>query len=424
MNKARLFKKSIIAATITLASQQAIAAGFQLNAQSATGLGRAFSGDAVIADNASSMARNPATMALFDEMTMSLGLISITSMIEVKDATYSSFTGSQYESNYDDAGSTSIVPNVHVIVPVDEKFTWGINAYSNFGTGTEFDESFVGAEYGGETEILSLNFGLSGSYRIDDQWSIGAGFDVIYGQGTLKRSISTSFFDAPDPTGGALSSKNGASRLNLDAADGWGIGFNIGTVYELDENNRFGFAYRYTPEITAKDGNQEIKLPLPDIAEFSGFHRLEDTPFAIHYSAQWIGWKVFDELKLNGSTIKEYNWKNAYHISLGGTYYLNDNWTLRAGYMFDESAQDEDKRTSFSVPDSDRNWLSAGFTYHLDKKSNIDFGFTYLIGNDVNVTEATPNEYYGSIGGVNASSMQGKTHADAILVGLQYSRTF
>ncbi|MGR5542342.1 outer membrane protein transport protein, partial [Vibrio campbellii] len=66
MKNMRLFKKSVVAVTVALASQQAVAAGFQLNAQSATGIGRAFAGDAVIADNASVMARNPAAMALFD----------------------------------------------------------------------------------------------------------------------------------------------------------------------------------------------------------------------------------------------------------------------------------------------------------------------------------------------------------------------
>ena len=49
----RLFKKTLLAVTVAMASGQAMAAGFQLNAQSATGIGRAFAGDAVIADNVS-----------------------------------------------------------------------------------------------------------------------------------------------------------------------------------------------------------------------------------------------------------------------------------------------------------------------------------------------------------------------------------
>lgn len=63
----KYFNKTILAVAVTLASSQALAAGFQLNSQSATGIGRAFAGDAVIADNASVLSRNPAAMAMFDK---------------------------------------------------------------------------------------------------------------------------------------------------------------------------------------------------------------------------------------------------------------------------------------------------------------------------------------------------------------------
>ena len=213
--------------------------------------------------------------------------------------------------------------------------------------------------------------------------------------------------------------------LDIDKADGWGVGFNVGTVYELDENNRFGLSYRYSPEITAKDDkgprDHSLYMPLPDMAEFSGYHRIEDTKFAVHYSVQWIGWGAFDKIdfenvKLAGNipyTEKAYEWQDGWHYAIGGTYYLNDTWTLRTGYMYDTSAQDE--LTSISVPDSDRQWFSAGFTYHIDTASNVDFGFTYLLGDDVEVNETSVNHLH---------QFQGTTHADAILLGLQYSRSF
>ncbi|MFA0569985.1 outer membrane protein transport protein [Vibrio gallaecicus] len=412
----RLFKKSLLAVTITLASSQAMAAGFQLNAQSATGIGRAFAGDAVIADNASVMARNPAAMALFDSVELSLGFESITSMIEVSDATYTSLGNGNVPvsvADTDDVGDTSIAPNIHLIVPVNEKFAWGVNAYSNFGTKTEFESDYTATEYGGLTDVMSINFGLAGSYRLNDQWSFGAGLDLIYGQGTMKRTASST-----------LPMVGGMALVDVDKADGWAVGFNLGTVYELDENNRFGFAYRYSPELTAEDDKgQEITLPLPDMAEFSGFHKIEDTKFAVHYSVQWIGWGAFDQIDfdnlqgspLGSSYVKQYQWQDGWHYAIGGTYYLNNTWTLRTGYMYDTSAQDE--LTSISVPDSDRQWFSAGLTYHIDDKSNIDFGFTYLLGDDVQVNEST-------VVGVELSSVSATTHADAILMGLQYSRSF
>ncbi|MBF4323184.1 outer membrane protein transport protein, partial [Vibrio anguillarum] len=336
--------------------------------------------------------------------------VSITSKIKVKDAKYSAITapGSSFDSNYDDAGDTSIAPNIHLIVPVNDQFAWGINAYSNFGTKTEFDSSFVGAEYGGLTDVKSANFGLSGSYRLNEQWSLGLGLDLIYGQGKLERKTSQYL--------------GSSTALEADA-DGWALGFNLGTVYELDEHNRFGFSYRYSPDLEAdgdvnysRSGKGKVDdtliMPLPDMAEFSGFHRLNEQ-FAVHYSVQWIGWAEFDKLEAKTSgVLNEYKWQNGMHSSIGGTYYLNQDWTLRAGYMYDTSAQDQ--KTSVSVPDSDRNWLSAGFTYHLDQQSNIDFGFTYLMGKDVQVNESTPHPTLP----VELSSISATTHADAILVGL------
>ncbi|MBF8999872.1 outer membrane protein transport protein [Vibrio nitrifigilis] len=424
MKKTRLFTKTLIASTICLATQQAAAAGFQLNAQSATGLGRAFAGDAVIADNAASMARNPATMALFDKTSFSLGFETITTMIDVKDATYN---GTTSIDDTDDVGGTSVAPNIHLIVPVNDKFAWGIDAYSNFGTKTEFSSDYTASEYGGLTDLKSFNFGLAGSYRLSKEWSFGAGLDIIYGQGTMKRKASATLAAATNyKLGTSLTA--GTALVNVDKADGWAVGFNLGTVYEMDENNRFGFAYHYSPEFKAKDDyGQEITLPLPDIAEFSGYHRIKDTRFAVHYSVQWIGWSSFDNIDFDnldssrspivamtsaGETYeKQYDWQDGWHYAIGGTFYVNKTWTLRAGYMYDTSAQDS--VTSISVPDSDRQWFSTGLTYTIDDQSNVDFGVTYLLGKDVDVKETSAG-----------TTLTATTRADAVLMGLQYSRTF
>lgn len=64
----RQFTLSPIYLLIGLASSTAYAGGFQINEHSATGLGRAFAGDAVIGDNASVVSRNAAAMTLFKQM--------------------------------------------------------------------------------------------------------------------------------------------------------------------------------------------------------------------------------------------------------------------------------------------------------------------------------------------------------------------
>ncbi|KJG38976.1 aromatic hydrocarbon degradation protein [Photobacterium angustum] len=407
----RFLTVSIAAALVSSFNVQA--AGFQLNSQSATGLGRAFSGDAVIADNASVVAKNAAAMALFDRPAMSLGLTVIDTDIKVKDT---SINLGPISPIVEDAsiGGVSYVPNLYYIHPINEKIAVGASLYSNFGTLTEFPEGYgsgvngIADVYGGTTDVKSMNLGLSASYRINNQFSLGAGLDVIYGSGKFKRGRNS-------PLAG------GQDLVDIDT-DGFGIGFNVGTVFELNSNNRFGLTYRYSPTLEtdgdiskspANLNDQKLKIPLPDMAEFSGFHKLNDK-FAVHYSIQWIGWSSFDKLETTGGVlIKDYEWQDGWHYAIGGTYYLNNDWTLRAGYMHDTSAQDQ--MTSISVPDSDRNWISGGFTYHLDSKSNIDFGLTYLMGKDVDVTESQPD---GSL------PLTATTRANAWLYGIQYSRSF
>ena len=413
MTTSRLYKKTLLAvavSSLTLASHQVAAAGFQLNAQSATGLGRAFAGDAVIADNASVMARNSAAMALFDSHQFSGGVNYIKTSIDVKDI--SGPFGSEPDANN---SSGTPVPNIYYIHRLNEQWALGAGIYSNFGTNNNFDDNFGATTgstiFGGITEITSINYALSASYRLNEQWSFGGGIDIISGSGKLKRE-----------------STPGNAALDIDAS-GVGVGFNLGTVFELNDNNRFGFSYHYSPEIEATGdmyynvgaGNmidgQTLLLPLPSMAEFSGYHKIQDSKFAVHYSVQWIGWSAFDELTTKEGVpvvgnIKDYKWKDGYHFALGGTYYLNNAWTLRAGYMYDTAAQDQ--LTSISVPDSDRQWLSAGFGYNFKQHHTVDFGITYLMGKDVSVHETNP-----LVGDLTAT-----TQANAILAGIQYSYSF
>jgi len=412
----KYFNKTILAVAVTLASSQAMAAGFQLNSQSATGLGRAFAGDAVIADNASAMARNPAAMALFDSTSISLGMTYIDTDVSLSDAQYSlapmGSSNPQAIPDVSDIGGASVVPNVFIVHPLNDKWAVGFGVYSNFGTTTEYADDFAADIFGGQTKVRSVNVQGSVSYRINEQFSLGAGLDVISGSGDLNRKF------------------HGQTMLDV-SAEGYGLGWHVGAIYEVNDNHRFGLSYRYSPTIKA-DGDFEylgqsaaddtLHLPLPAMAEFSGFHQLTNQ-FAVHYSAQFIQWSAFDTLDTDAfGTIKEYNWRDTWHLSLGGTYDINDTWTMRAGYMYDMGAVDEIK--SIAIPDSDRQWFSAGLSYNMSKHSVIDLGITYLMGEDVDVTETQflPPLDGGQLPWV--AQVNGTTRANAWLYGIQYSYKF
>ncbi|SQJ39311.1 long-chain fatty acid transport protein [Salmonella enterica] len=69
MSQKTLFTKSALAVAVAIISTQAWSAGFQLNEFSSSGLGRAYSGEGAIADDAGNVSRNPALITMFDRPT-------------------------------------------------------------------------------------------------------------------------------------------------------------------------------------------------------------------------------------------------------------------------------------------------------------------------------------------------------------------
>ena len=75
------FNQSVLATAMLFAAGGANAAAFQLSEVSTSGLGRAYAGEAAIADNASVVATNPALMSLFKTNQFSVGGVYVDSKI-------------------------------------------------------------------------------------------------------------------------------------------------------------------------------------------------------------------------------------------------------------------------------------------------------------------------------------------------------
>jgi long-chain fatty acid transport protein len=425
MNK---FNKTLIAVAVGLLSTQTTAAGFQLNSQSATGIGRAMAGDAVIADNASVLSRNPAAMALFDQTALSLGIIYADIDVSVSDAE-GNFNGKDVDFGSEhNAAEAKVIPNFYYINPINDKMAFGVAVFSNYGTGTDLGDlanrtpTISGnavlqpppVDLLGNTEVVTINFNTSMSYRVNDEFSFGFGIDAIYGSGTLTRTNEL-FGDL----------------VNVDA-DGWAFGGIVGVVYEVNPDNRFGLSYRISPKLTAKgDVNyqysqyNEIDIPIADIAQFAGFHQLTDK-FAVHYTAQWTNWSAFDKIVVkdgaNGvdqADLKEYHWKDSWFLSLGATYNLTQDWTLRAGIASDQGVVNQ--HSSLSIPDSDRTWYTAGVSYDLNQKSSLDLGIAFVRGEDVTVLENS--NLLAQVPGYN-SEISAQTRSNAVYYSVQYNYSF
>ncbi len=423
MSQKTLFNKTALAVAVAIVSTSAWSAGFQLNEFSSSGLGRAYSGEGAIADDAGNASRNPALIMMFDRPTFSAGAIFVDPGVDI---TGRSPTGASLNS--DNIAPTAWVPNLHFVAPINEQFGWGASVTSNYGLATEFNNNYAAGAYGGTTDLETLNLNLSGAYRLDNHWSFGAGFDAVYAKAKIERyagdlgRIVAGSGRLPPALARQVAGIPGDTQIAYLKGDEWGFGWNAGILYEIDKNNRYGLTYRSEVKIDF-DGDYKSSLPsaynqilgnfglpmgtdgrttggsltlnLPEMWELSGYNRVAPQ-WAVHYSLTYTSWSQFQELKATnsgGDTLfyKDESFRDAYRIALGTTYYMDDNWTFRTGIAFDDSPVPADKR-SISIPDQDRFWLSAGATYAFNKDASIDAGVSYMHGQKVTFQEG-PYEF-------------------------------
>lgn len=415
MNQKNLFTRSALAVAVSLTATQAFAAGFQLNEYSTSALGRAFSGEGAVADDASVGSRNPAAMTLFDRPSMSAGAILINPSVDISGK--SPLTGNSTDAK--DIAPSAVVPNLHFIMPINEKWSVGASTTTNFGLATEFKDNYSAGAIGGKTDLVTANFNVAGAYRLNDNFSFGLGLNAVYADAEISRHTGELGQVAAGLTKNpALAKIPANSNLAKLKGDGWGYGWNAGMLYELDKDNRFSLTYRSKVTVKFKDGDFTQNIPglldrstkgkldlnLPDIWEFSAYHRVAPK-WAVHYTFAYTGWDTFQKLKAtdkgNGDVLfeKHEGFKNAYRVALGTTYYHDDNWTFRGGIAFDDSPVPANNR-SISIPDQDRIWFSLGSTYAFNKDASVDVGVAYMHGRKVNISEPLMNkDQLAAIGG-------------------------
>lgn len=466
--KTNFFQKTIIASTFTLAAGAASAAAFQLAEVSTSGLGRAYAGEAAIADNAVVVATNPALMSLFKTNQFTAGGIVIDSKIDMSGtvtASTPSFgpiaTGNASKNS---VVPTAFVPNMYFVAPLDDKFAIGGGMNVNFGLKSEYGSDYDAGVFGGKTELSAVNLNLSGSYRVTQGLSFGAGVNAVYAKAEVQRTAGI-LDTALGRAAGALSAlaavnpqqyaaqaaqvaaisngvNKGSTVTHLQDKNAWGFGWNVGAVYEFNERNRIGIAYHSKIDIEFKDNNAvsyapygvrpyagagRLTLNLPDYLEISGFHQLTDQ-LAMHYSYKYTKWSrlqslhaTYDNLpqgaRSNIAFHKEEQYNDNSRIALGATYDVNDQLTLRAGIAYDEAAASR-AHASASIPDTDRTWYSLGATYKFTPDLSVDVGFAHLRGKKLQFTEEQ------SIGGLINVTGNYTSKASANLYGLNVNYSF
>ena len=347
-----------------------IASGFALTEQSASGLGNAFAGAAASAEDASTLFFNPAGMTKLPNRQVAGALHLI-----LPSATYSDAIAGNNEGG--DAGSLAPVPNFYYVMALSPATWFGLGVNAPFGLKTEYDPNWYGNTAAIKSDLKTINFNPSLATKLNDQLSVGIGLSLEYARADLSGFAG------------------GAGILDVKGDD-WGVGGNLGLLYEMDNATRIGLSYRSRIKhqlkgdasfsaIPALNGDITADLTLPDIASLSIVRQISPD-LSLLGDISYTTWSVFQKLAIvrtSGATITSTteDWNNTWRFSAGATYKLNDALKLRGGLAYDQSPVPDARRTP-RIPDNDRTWVALGVGYQASKSAVIDVGYAHLFVRD------------------------------------------
>ena len=357
--------------TILLAAN-AQAAGFHLREQSAAAQGNAFAGATAGAENGSYAYFNVAGLTRQKGTQLNIGGTYIAPRAEasnVKDA------DGNRGSDVNNIVHSAVAPNATISHQINEKAFIGVGLNVPYGMITKYDEEWAGSDHGITSKVISATVTPMFAYKVTDKLSLGAGLQMQYIRARLT---------------------NTAQNQQIKTAvkgDAFDIGYQLGAMYEFNENTRIGVAYRsqvkhkLTGELSASmplpNLNQNInaRLTTPEMLSMGIYHQLNDK-WAVMAEYQRVFWSSFETLDIYGqdypfvSSTKE-KWRDTNFFAVGASYQIDHQWKWRLGLAYDQSAVRVQHRTP-RIPDSDRIWYSTGLNYQYNDKLTFDLAYTYI----------------------------------------------
>ena len=441
-----------LALLISAVSTSTWASGFALIEFSGSGMGNAFAGGAAAAEDASTIQFNPAGMSMLPNRQI-VGVLHyihpVADFTNTGSTAATSLGSGPLNGPDNDGGHDAYVPNFYYVQSINDQMKFGLAVNTPFGLATRYDDNWRGRYHGVESDVVTININPSISYKVNDDFSVGAGISAQYIDVILSSAIDFGAicYAALGPVacttlGVAPQQTDGFAKLTGDDIS---YGWNFGALYKLSADTRVGLAYRsqikqdvvgnadFTVPGTASfataggafiDTGLTASVKLPASLSVSAYHKY-DSKLAVMGDISWTGWSSFEELRIKYNntaqpdSVTTENWNNTMRYALGVNYQMDDKLMLRGGLAYDQAPVPNAERRTVRVPDSDRTWLSVGAQYILDSNFTIDVGYSHLF---VNTTDIN-NKFESSIPTL-AATFQGNYDASVDLLSGQVTWNF
>ena len=463
-----LWAASLTTVVLAAIAPGAYASNFQLTEQSVTSLGRAHSGGAAVAEDSSSIWYNPAGLTQLSDSEIMGGYSLIRfgadfTKTSATDAFGQPLSGGEGGS----VGKLGGPAFVYYAQPLSHGLTFGFGINTPFGLATKYDDNSIFRYQAIYSSVAVVNYSPTLAWKVNGQFSLGGGVDyqtmtvkltndvdfgaICFGSGVAP-STCTSLGLTPQQHDGFFSSQ----------ASGHGWGWNVGALWNVNDKNRVGFAYRSKVNHDLSGGASFTNVPAAFSAQPQFQAQSVTASFAspAMWSLSWAGdvndqwmitadwsrtmWSSFDNLTINFANpgtvpaVVDEGLSDSNRYSVGADYKFNDSWTFRGGVALDKSPVPDPaapcNQTTYTptqtatcnnavnasrtarLPDGDRRWIALGVTWHVSEHSQWDVGYAHLfLGSSLQFNQLNAN---------GNDHVVGTFKADADIYGISYRYKF
>ena len=420
----RIIRLTALALGITgaLGFGQVQASGFQLKENSVKAMGSAFAGSGVKIGDTSVVVNNPATMTRFEGTTVQADVTVIDISAEFtgtgQDVTGRALTG----GNGGNAGGVTPVPALSVVHKLDNGLALGAMISAPFGLKTDYEDGWVGRYYAHTSDVQVVDLTFSAALDlVPDRLSIGVGLIYSRADVTLSKAVDfgTALFGNPATRSLPFAQpqmRDGVAEVQGDDNGfGWILGVNVrptdkltiglshrseidydltGDVdWTVPQDVAAVFSASPTTRVLFQDGKASAQLTTPSVTSVALNYQLTgQLSLALTYAE--TDWASVKEVRIDFAnpdpdSVEDFSWDTTRFMSIGGEYQLNQAWTLRAGYAYDETPTTFATRTP-RLPDEDRKWYSIGATWQMSAQLGISFAYTRIAPDRPQIGIITP----------------------------------
>jgi long-chain fatty acid transport protein len=404
-------------------------AGFLIyeHGAAAMAMGGAF---VALANNPSAIFHNPAGIAFLEGTQISMGTTLITSStsLELTNLATTVETVSQwfYPSTF------------YISHKINDRIAAGFGFFSPYGLGTKWPEDYALRFLSTEDDMKTFFFNPVVAVKLDENFSVAVGVSYIYSTLTFDRvnlvnltPYGGSIYEAPIEVKG-----NGdAFALNagvLYKGENFSLGFNWRGGFDLDLEGDLNLDNSNIPAVfqasVPEEADVSTTFHMPHILAFGAAFNLTES-LIVTADFHYILWSCYDEFAITLDYPEPFpdpaeperfveDWEDSYIIRGGFQYMVNENFALRAGFLYDKTPQPVESMDPI-LPDANRLAFTGGFGY---KSGNfvVDVAYQYEPFKD-RVSENRPEllTFY-QVGGVNLGKGTYSTTAHLIGVSIGF----